>query len=152
MRADARWADTGVDIGMAATLHYADGRCAQMSCAMDAATHRYATIACTRGTIETEYLNHTSAQAGGHPYGYLPSRLRVRRGVFNTIPFEDLDAGTGSGFRFAVEAFARVVHARDVDAIGRAAAASLDIAATLEALAESARTGREVELQAVSPA
>lgn len=63
--ADATWADSGVDIGMSGTLHYADGRRAQFACAMDVANHRYATICCTGGTIETEYLNHTSAQAGG---------------------------------------------------------------------------------------
>jgi hypothetical protein len=49
-----------------ATLHYADGRRAQLSCAMDAANHRHAIIAGTAGTIESEYLNHTSTQAGGH--------------------------------------------------------------------------------------
>jgi hypothetical protein len=39
-----------------------------------------------------------------------------------------------------------VVAARDFAAIGRAAQASLDIAATLEALARSARVGQAVEL------
>lgn len=52
--ADATWADTGVDISLMATLHYADGRRAQLSCAMDAANHRRATIVGTTGTIETE--------------------------------------------------------------------------------------------------
>ena len=64
--ADAVWADSGVDISLTATLFYADGRRAQLSCAMDTANHRRATIVGTEGTIETEYLNHTSEQAGGH--------------------------------------------------------------------------------------
>ena len=51
-----------------------------------------------------------------------------------------------SGFRFAAEAFARLVAQRDFAATQRAAAASLDIAATLEALARSAREGRPVDL------
>ena len=144
--ADASWTESGVDISLSATLHYADGRRAQLSCAMDAANHRHATIVGADGTIETEYLNHTSEQAGGHAWGYLPSQLRVRRGTANSIPFENIDAGTGSGFRFAAEAFARVIAARDVEAIERAAQASLDNAATLDALARSAKLGQAVDV------
>jgi predicted dehydrogenase len=144
--ADAVWADSGVDISLLATLFYADGRRAQLSCAMDTANHRRATIIGTDGTIETEYLNHTSDLTDGHAYGYLPSQLRVRRGISNTIPFEEVITGTGSGFRFAAEAFARVIRARDFAAIDRAAQASMDNAATLEALAKSARLGHAVTL------
>jgi predicted dehydrogenase len=148
VRADASWADSGVDISMMATLLYADGRRAQMSCAMDAANHRRAIIVGSGGTIETEYLNHTSTQPTGHPWGYQPSQMRVRRGVANVVPFEPVESGTGSGFRFAAEAFAKVVAEHDHAAIDRAAEASLDIAATLEALARSARLGHEVDVAA----
>jgi predicted dehydrogenase len=148
VRADASWADSGVDISMAATLLYADGRRAQMSCAMDTATHRRASIVGSGGTIETEYLNHTSTQTSGHPFGYQPSQMRVRRGVANSVPIELVESGVGSGFRFAAEAFAKVVAEQDFAAIGRAAEASLDIAATLEALARSARLGHEVDVAA----
>jgi len=41
-------------------------------------------------------------------------------------PFEEIRADTGSGFRFAAEAFAKVVGERDFEAIRRAAQASLD--------------------------
>ena len=144
--ADARWADSGVDISTMATLLYADGRRAQLSCAMDTANHRRATIAGTLGTIETEYINHTSAQPGGDRHGYLPSQLRVRRGTANHLPFEEIVSATGSGFRFAAEAFAKVVAEQDFAAVGRAAAASIDNAATLEAIARSARLGQPVEV------
>jgi predicted dehydrogenase len=148
--AQASWADSGVDISLMATLVYADGRRAQMSCAMDAANHRRATIVGSAGTIETEYLNHTSAEAGGDAQGYLPSQLRVRRGTANSIAFEDIRSGVGSGFRFVAEAFAAKVAQRDFAAIERAAAASLDIAATLEAIARSARLdGAAVDLAAL---
>ena len=100
----------------------------------------------------TEYLNHTSTQAGGHPWGYLPSELRVRRGTANTIAFEVIRSETGSGFRFAAEAFARKVAEQDFAAIERAAQASLDIAATLEALALSARQGRAMALSELQQA
>jgi predicted dehydrogenase len=143
--AHANWVTTGVDISMMATLFYADGRRAQMSCAMDTANHRRATIVGTHGTIETEYLNHTS-DSHTHAWGYLPSQLRVRQGVANSIPFEDIYSATGSGFRFAAEAFAQVVRTGDMAAIERAAAASHDIAATLDAIQTSARTGQVVPL------
>jgi predicted dehydrogenase len=144
--ASARVGPTGVDIATTATLHYADGAVAQMSCAMDAVLHRHATIVGSNGVITTEYLNHTSARGTVHPWGYQPSELRVRRG--NTGPFENIDSPTGSGFRFAAEAFASVVAARDFAAIERAAQASLDIAATLDAIIASARSGTVVDVAA----
>jgi predicted dehydrogenase len=130
--AHARSGATGVDIGMMATLEYRDGRYAQMSCAMDVANHRRATIMGTQGTIETEYINHPSVE--------VPSQLRIRRGVANTIPFEEIHSAPGSGFAYCVEAFARLIAQRDFGAIERAAAASVDIAATLEAIAAAARS------------
>ena len=146
VRADARWAPTGVDISMAATLHYADGRHAHIECAMDVAMHRRALIVGSGGVIETEYLNHTSEVAGGNAWGHLPGQMRVRRAA-TPVPFEELRSPCGSGFRFAAEAFAEVVARRDFAAIERAAAASIDIAATLEALAMSARQRREVAVE-----
>jgi predicted dehydrogenase len=143
--AHANWAATGVDISMMATLFYADGRSAQMSCAMNTANHRHATIVGSHGTVETEYLNHTS-DSHTHAWGYLPSQLRVRQGIANSIAFEEIHSTTGSGFRFAAEAFAKVVRESDIAAIERAAAASHDIAATLDAIHTSARTGQVVTL------
>jgi predicted dehydrogenase len=144
--AHANWATTGVDINMMATLFYADGRRAQMSCAMDTANHRRATIMGSHGTVETEYLNHTS-NSHTHAWGYLPSQLRVRQGIANSVPFQEIPSATGSGFRFAAEAFAQVVRDGDMAAVERAAAASHDIAATLDAIQTSARTGQIVALE-----
>lgn len=144
--ADATWSASGVDISMMGTLYYADGRRAQLSCAMDTGTHRRGVIVGSNGTIETEYLNHTATSADGAPANYLPSQLRVRRGTASSIPFEELHSSPGSGFRFAAEAFSRLVGEADFDACDRAAQASLDNSATLEALARSAREGRRVEV------
>jgi len=127
------WADTGVDISMMATLEFADHRYAQVSCAMNVANHRRAVIMGTAGTIETEYINHPSAA--------VPSQLRIRRGIANTIPFEDIAAPDGSGFRYEAEAFAALVRNPDPVVLAREAAFSIDIAATLEAIAQSARSG-----------
>ncbi len=146
--ADAVWAESGVDINLLASLHWADERRAQIACAMDVATHRHATIVGSAGVIETEFLNHTADTPGSDARGYLPSRLRVRRGTANTVAFEDVRSGVGSGFRFAAEAFAAAIASDDRAGIERAAQASVDIAATLEALAQSARTGRFAEVAA----
>lgn len=144
--ADASWSDTGVDISLMATLYYADGRRAQLSCAMDTANYRRATIAGSEGTIETEYLNHTCGPADTHPFGYLPSQLRVRRGIANTVAFEDIATDTGSGFQFAAEALARLVQTQNFDAVVRYELLSLDNAATLEAIAQSAHLGHAVDV------
>jgi len=145
--ADATWADSGVDISTTATLYFADGRRAQLSCAMDVANVRRATISGSDGTIETEFLNHTSDQAAGNAVGYLPSELRVRRGIAANLPFEPQATATGSGFRFAAEAFARMVRERDTQAMERAAVVSIENAATLVALAESGRLGQPVDVR-----
>lgn len=146
VQAHARWAPTGVDLATAATLEFADGRHAQLVCAMDQAVYRHATIVGSDGVIETDYFNHTSTQPTGHPLGFLPSHLRVRRGVGNAALFEDVASATGSGFAFAAEAFARLVREQDFAAAGRAAQASIDIARSLQAIARSARLGQAVEL------
>ena len=139
VQAASTWAESGVDIATIATLHFSGGRSAQIACAMNAAPVRHALVCGTRGVIDTEWLNHTGE-------GFQPSRLRVRRGTAANIAFEDVPAPTGSGFRFAAEAFAKVIAQRDYAAIERAAQASLDIAATLEAIARSARNGTAVDL------
>lgn len=139
--------DGDVDIATTATLVYPDGRRALVSCAMNTANHRRAVIAGTAGTIETEFLNHTAGAPGDNPYGYLPSQLRLRRGIANTVPFEEVRSSpVGSGFRFAAEAFARIVRENDVAEVERMATVSLDIAETLDAIGRSARSGTPVAL------
>ena len=143
--ADATMTNSGVDISTMATLFFSDGRRAQMSCTMDAGHHRRAVIIGKTFTIETEYLNHTS-DVVPDPRGYLASELRVRKGIMGAMPFETVRSPAGSGFRFAAEAFADLIHARDNAAFERHAAMSEDIAAMLEAIALSARTGQPVDL------
>jgi predicted dehydrogenase len=138
--ASSTWTEAGVDLSTMATLIYHGGRRAQMSCAMDGGGHRKAVIVGSQGTIETEFLNHTS-ESGDHPHGFLASRMSIRRGIPATIPFEDIASPTGSGFRFTAEAFARMVAERDIASMEFYAAASNDVAATLEEIAKSARSG-----------
>ena len=132
------WASTGVDISMMVLLEFTNQRFAQVSCAMNVANHRRAVIMGTMGTLETEYINHPSAA--------VPSQLRIRRGIANTIPFEDVAAPFGSGFRYEAEAFADMIRRNDAAAFEAAAQFSIDIATTLEAIGESARAGPAIAL------
>ena len=149
VRADANWADSGVDISTVATLFYAQGRKAQLSCAMDAANFRRSTIAATAGTIDTEYLNHTSSIHSGDSYGYLTSQLRVRYGTANNIAFDEIKTETGSGFLFAAEAFVDMVLSANKELFELHAQSSIDNAATLQALAKSAKLNATVEVQSL---
>lgn len=140
--AHATWGASGVDLSTVATLLWDDGRRAQLSCAMDGGFHRHAQVVGSDGVLQTEFMNHTHHSEQGHPWGFRPSLLRLRRGAANRADWEQPPCGTGSGFRFAAEAFARLVATRDHAAAQHAAQASLDIAATLQAIAASARSGR----------
>jgi predicted dehydrogenase len=140
---------SGVDIGTSATLWYPGGRSAQLHCAMNVGYHRLATILGSNGVIETEFLNHTAPPGtattrAAHPLNYLPSLMRVRRGFANSSAFQEVQSATGSGFAFCAEAFAKLIRTRDFAAVERAAQASIDIAATLEAIAISAKLGAPV--------
>ena len=133
-----------VDISTMATLEYADGRRAQLSCAMDTASHRHATIVGSGGVIETGYPNHTSEDSEANAFGYRPGRMEVRKGTAMTAPFETIAVPGGSGFRFAAEAFAMKIASRDADAVAQAAEASIDIASTLEAIWRSIKSNSPV--------
>ena len=139
--AQSHLAESGVDNGTSATLWYEGGRSAQLHCAMNVGYHRLATIVGSDGVIETEFLNHTgnpNAHGAGPQPNQLPSMLRVRQGFGNAIPFVDVQSASGSGFAFCAEAFAKVIHEKDLAAIERAAVASCDIAAALAAIGKSA--------------
>ncbi len=127
----------GVDIAMLAQLEFSGGRTAQISCGMNRTFERKATILGSAGSIETDYLNHTTAQ---------DTPLQLWRGVVNDGPAEVIATAIGDGFRFTAEAFADAVRRNDHGAVNRARDASLDIARTLEAIAVAARSGKEVVL------
>lgn len=149
--AQADWAASGVDITLMAQLTFSGGRRAQLACAMSQGVHRQALIVGTEGTITTEFLNHTATPGQAHPFGFLPSQMRLRRGRAGNIPFETIHSATGSGFRLAAEAFAGWIQRSDRQAFEGAAHASIDIADTLAALLQSARTGSHVTLYSRQP-
>jgi xylose dehydrogenase (NAD/NADP) len=128
----------GVDLTTIANLEFADGLLAHASCSFATAYHRHASIAGDKGVIETNYLNHPPA--GG------PAVLQIRRGVPMTIPFEPAQVPDGNGFRLEAESFARLVRGEKDAWSGATAQESIDIALTLDAISESARSGGWVKV------
>jgi D-xylose 1-dehydrogenase (NADP+, D-xylono-1,5-lactone-forming) len=129
----AHWSDGGVDTRLAGTLIYADGTLAQISCGFDAALHRAATIVGTAGAVQTDYLNSTDRVDA--------PVLDLKRGADWNAAWERLPVPRANGFCLEAEAFANMVTAADHSAFAARRSASLDTAATLSALLESARTG-----------
>jgi len=137
VHAVARWAETGVDRTVVATLEFESGLLAQVSCSFATAYHRHALIAGDGGSIETTYLNHPPI--GGPPI------LRVRRGILVTATEEIIEAPGGNGFLAEAQSFQRLVAHGPEHWTGTSEEESTDIALTLEAIARSARSGVSVD-------
>jgi xylose dehydrogenase (NAD/NADP) len=132
VQAVAQYDANGVDLTTIANLEFADGLLAQTCCSFATAQHRHASIAGDKGVIETNYLNHPPA---GGPV------LQIRRGVPMTIPFEAAQVPDGNGFRLETESFARLVRGEESAWSGATPQESIDVALTLDAIRESARSG-----------
>jgi xylose dehydrogenase (NAD/NADP) len=133
VQAVAQTDGNGVDLTTIANLEFADGLLAQASCTFATAYHRQASIAGDKGVIETNYLNHPPT--GG------PAVLQIRRGIPMTTPFEAAVVPDGNGFRLETESFARLVRGDKEAWSGATPQESLDIALTIDAIRESARSG-----------
>jgi len=131
---------SGVDETTVATLEYPGGAFAQIACSIAASLHRSAVITGSEGVICTAYANHTEA---GSTAGY-----RIRRGHGWNNDFENIDTAAGNGFRLEAEAFAGMVRGADTGGADARLAISVDNAATLDAIAQSARAGRPVVVSA----
>jgi D-xylose 1-dehydrogenase (NADP+, D-xylono-1,5-lactone-forming) len=134
----ARWAETGVDRTVVATLEFASGLLAQMSCSFATCYHRHALIAGDNGTIETTFLNHPPI--GG------PPTLTIRRGVAITVTPETIEVAGGNGFLAEAESFQKLVAHGPEHWTGATPDESIDIALTLDAILQSARSGASVTL------
>ena len=132
----ARWTQAGVDQTVAALLEFQSGAIAQVSTSMSSSFHRHAIVVGSTGVLETGYANHA-------PDGTLS--LRIKRGVPGTVPFEMEQIEGADGFRLEAESFAQLVRT-GAGWNGATEAESLDTAATLAAIASSARSGAWVEL------
>ena len=144
MHAVAHWSH-GVDRALAATLEFKSGLLAQITSSFSTSVHRQALIAGTEGVIQTPFANHP-------PLGR-PAEFLVKRGIGADKDFEKVQTTALNGFRAEAESFAGLV--RGASAAGTGAGPrwdgaspeeSIDIALTLEAILQSARAGRPVDL------
>lgn len=133
VHAMSRWATSGVDATTMATLEFADGPLAQISCSFATARHRHAFIAGDAGSIATTYFNDTSAA--------FPPLLEVKRGTGWDATREMIATAATSGFLAEAESFHDLVRSGWAHWTGATPGESIDIALTLEALAASARQG-----------
>ena len=97
VHAMSRWADSGVDVTTLATLEFAGGLLAQISCTFATARHRHAFIAGDAGSINTTYFNDTSAA--------FPPPLEVRRGTGWDAEREIIETAATNGFLAEAESF-----------------------------------------------
>jgi xylose dehydrogenase (NAD/NADP) len=132
----AHWKD-GVDHALAATLEFESGLLAQVTSSFSTSVHRFALLAGSLGVIQTPFLNHPPA---GRPAEFL-----VKRGIAADKDFETVQATALNGFRAEAESFAGLVRGG-----GRWEGAtpeqSVDIAITLEAILQSVRANRPVDI------
>jgi xylose dehydrogenase (NAD/NADP) len=138
VHAFARWDETGVDRSLVGELEHPSGLLAQISCSFATARHRRATIVGDEGTITTTYFNDTSAA--------MPPSIQLTRGVAWDAPQETIETAAAPGFVVEAEGFAALVRHGWAAWPGVSPDESKDIVRTLEALKDSAQTGRTVSL------
>jgi xylose dehydrogenase (NAD/NADP) len=133
VHAVAHWTG-GVDHALAATIEFGSGLLAQISCSFSTSVHRQALIAGTGGVIQTPFLNHPPLDR--------PAELLVKRGVAANVEFEKIPSEPMNGFLAEAESFAALVQGASTRWEGPSPEESIDIAATLEAILQSARSGK----------
>jgi predicted dehydrogenase len=136
--ASGRFSQRGVDQTVAAILQFPSGATGQMSSSMASAFHRHAILVGERGVLETGYANHAPAE------GKLS--LRIKRGAPGNVAFETEEVAGGDGFRAEAESFARMIRQGAAQWNGASEAESIDVVLSLQAIAESAKTGAWVEV------
>jgi D-xylose 1-dehydrogenase (NADP+, D-xylono-1,5-lactone-forming) len=138
VQAAARWTHAdgrgaGVDGALAATLEFAGGLLAQISCSFESALHRQALIVGSAGVIETTFANHTSAER--------PGVLILRAGLGADAVDGKIETPPINGFLAEAESFEALVRGGPAHWVGATPQESVDIMMTLDALLNSARSG-----------
>ncbi|MBL8587570.1 MAG: Gfo/Idh/MocA family oxidoreductase [Methylobacteriaceae bacterium] len=123
----------GVDVTTLANLEFEGGLLAQVACSFSGGYQRSAAICGDKGVIETSFPNHPPI--GGSPV------LRIRRGVGQTDVFEEAEVEPANGFLAEAESFARLIAQGEAAWSGASEQESIDIAATIDAIRASARSG-----------
>jgi D-xylose 1-dehydrogenase (NADP+, D-xylono-1,5-lactone-forming) len=131
VQAVAKWADDAIDRTLVATVEFASGMLAQISCSFATAFHRQAVIAGDDGIIETDFTNH--AWADSAPV------IRLRRGLGFRTPFEVIEVPGTDGFLAETIEFRKFLSGNTNAWHGASPRESFDIAKTLDAIAQSAK-------------
>jgi len=139
VHAASRWAESGVDLSTLATLEFASGLLAQISCSFATGRHRHAFIAGDAGSIVTTYFNDTGPM--------FPPLLEVKRGTGWDAQREVIETASSNGFLAEADSFYDLVRHGWGRWVGAMPEESIDIAMMLDALAASARTGAPVDLE-----
>ena len=140
VHAFSRWAESGVDLTTVASLEFASGLLAQISCSFATVRHRHAFIAGDGGSINTTYFNDTSKA--------FPPLLEVKRGTGWDAQREVIETASINGFLAEAESFHDLVRHGWDHWTGATPDESIDIALTLDAIAVSARTDAPAEIGA----
>ncbi len=140
VQALARWHRSGVDQTLVASMEHAGGLLAQISCSFATTAHRQALVVGTAGAIQTTYPNHA-------PVDRAPV-LQLKRGLAFDGPYEDIAVQACDGFRAEAESFERLIRLGPGHWTGASSDESVDIALTLEAILESARSGQPITIAA----
>jgi predicted dehydrogenase len=138
VHATARMTETGVDRTVVASLEFANGLLAQISCSFATARYRQAHIIGDAGVIETTYHNDTSATQ--------PPIVDIRRGVPYDAPRESIETAAINGFLAEAESFHDLLQGGWGRWSGATPEESIDIMLTLEAVAASIRSGTPVSV------
>lgn len=130
--AAAYWAPSGVDETLVASLEYANGLVAQISCSLNASHIHSVRLIGSSGTIELD-------EAFLLPLDR-PTRIRIRHGAQGS-KVEELSIPPANSYRLEAEAFGRFVttkyYAHDLPEMPEVE--TLDNIATIEALLQAAR-------------
>ncbi|MBS0319778.1 MAG: Gfo/Idh/MocA family oxidoreductase [Proteobacteria bacterium] len=140
VQASSRRGASGVDTTTLASLEFADGAMAQISCTFDTARHRNAFIAGDAGSLATHYYNDTG--------GLFAPVIEWRKGTGWDAERIVVETAATSGFLAEGEAFHDLVRSGMSAWPGATPEESLDIALTLDAIAASAVEGSPVDVGA----
>lgn len=134
----AHWTGSGVDRTLAATMEFPGGLLAQVAGSFATSVYRQALIAGTEGVLQTTFTNH--------PNSVTPPVLHLRRGQGKDFTMETLETPTLNGFLAEAESFAQLVRKGPDYWTGATEQESIDIMMTVEALLQSARSGKPVRI------
>ena len=134
----ARMAESGVDRTVVASLDFANGLFAQVSCSFATSRHRHAFIVGDGGSIETSYYNDTSAA--------MPPILNIRRGSAWDARRDSVETASTSGFLAEAEAFHDLLREGWDRWPGATPEESIDIMLIIDAVAASIRARSAVDV------